>query len=62
MKFRFVFPFALALCVALPVYSQRREEREKIPLARTRVTFQRRLPHAANRTPSLNPNAIRAGM
>jgi hypothetical protein len=31
MRLRYVFPFAVALCVALPVYSQRREEREKNP-------------------------------
>jgi hypothetical protein len=29
MKFRFVFPFALAICVAPPVYSQRRESHAK---------------------------------
>jgi hypothetical protein len=31
MKLRLVFPFALALCLALPVFSQRPDEREKNP-------------------------------
>ncbi len=31
MKSRFVIPFALTLFLALPVFSQRRDEREKNP-------------------------------
>src|SRR5258708_9524346 len=50
MKSRFVIPFALALFLALPVLSQRREEREKNPpranMGRIPEAPQRREPRA----------------